>query len=137
MREIEACKYDASLFVEELKQMVCQLVQEVMQDNSNRRVASAQPVPAKKSKSSSAAQAKKAAAESSADKAEKPKRATRSRKKKTEEAAVPAQAPVQVKEGDVCPLCGKGRIIRGKTALGCSEWKAGCPFRSPLPDGEW
>lgn len=29
----------------------------------------------------------------------------------------------------VCPLCGKGRILRGKTAYGCSEYKSGCTFR--------
>lgn len=32
-------------------------------------------------------------------------------------------------EGQVCPLCGKGTIIKGKTAYGCSEWKNGCTFR--------
>lgn len=26
-------------------------------------------------------------------------------------------------EGKVCPLCGKGTIIKGNTAYGCSEWK--------------
>ena len=28
-----------------------------------------------------------------------------------------------------CPLCGKGVIIKGKTAYGCSEWRNGCTFR--------
>lgn len=31
--------------------------------------------------------------------------------------------------GMVCPLCGKGTIIKGHTAYGCSEWKSGCTFR--------
>lgn len=31
--------------------------------------------------------------------------------------------------GLVCPLCGKGTIIKGHTAYGCSEWKNGCTFR--------
>lgn len=31
----------------------------------------------------------------------------------------------------ICPLCGKGLILRGKTAYGCSEYKAGCMFRLP------
>jgi len=31
--------------------------------------------------------------------------------------------------GTVCPVCGKGKIIKGKTAYGCSEWKSGCTFR--------
>lgn len=26
-----------------------------------------------------------------------------------------------------CPLCG-GKVIKGKTAYGCSRWKEGCPF---------
>ncbi|MBL6446341.1 DNA topoisomerase 3 [Fulvivirga sp. 29W222] len=33
-----------------------------------------------------------------------------------------------------CPKCGKGRLIKGKTAYGCSEWKAGCDFRFTFAD---
>ncbi|MDY4927009.1 MAG: hypothetical protein SO142_07305, partial [Prevotella sp.] len=48
-------------------------------------------------------------------------------------ASPPPSAPgpsssLSVKEGDTCPLCGKGVIIRGRTALGCSRWKEGCTF---------
>ena len=28
-----------------------------------------------------------------------------------------------------CPKCGKGKVVKGKTAYGCSDWKAGCDFR--------
>ena len=38
-----------------------------------------------------------------------------------------------VKEGDRCPLCGKGIIIRGRTQLGCNRYKEGCNFRAPFP----
>jgi len=31
--------------------------------------------------------------------------------------------------GSVCPLCGKGTLLKGKTAYGCSEWKNGCAYR--------
>ena len=31
--------------------------------------------------------------------------------------------------GKPCPLCGKGHIIKGRTAYGCSEWKNGCGWR--------
>ena len=31
--------------------------------------------------------------------------------------------------GQPCPLCGKGHIIKGKTAYGCSEWRSGCGWR--------
>ncbi|MBL4706515.1 MAG: DNA topoisomerase III, partial [Flavobacteriales bacterium] len=31
-----------------------------------------------------------------------------------------------------CPKCKKGLILTGKTAWGCSEWKAGCDFKVPF-----
>lgn len=31
-----------------------------------------------------------------------------------------------------CPACSKGSILKGKSAYGCSEWKAGCKLRIPL-----
>ena len=31
--------------------------------------------------------------------------------------------------GTPCPLCGKGKLIKGRTAYGCSEWKNGCTYR--------
>ena len=34
--------------------------------------------------------------------------------------------------GKPCPLCGKGHIIKGKTAYGCSEWKSGCSWRKNI-----
>ena len=34
--------------------------------------------------------------------------------------------------GQTCPLCGKGYVIKGKTAYGCSEWKNGCTWRRPF-----
>lgn len=34
----------------------------------------------------------------------------------------------------LCPKCGKGTIVKGKTAYGCSEWKSGCDFRFSFED---
>jgi DNA topoisomerase-3 len=39
--------------------------------------------------------------------------------------------PVEAKP-IVCPKCKTGKIIKGKTAYGCSEWKGGCNFRIPF-----
>lgn len=36
------------------------------------------------------------------------------------------------KQEEICPLCGKGHILKGKAAYGCSEWKAGCNYRRPF-----
>ncbi|MCF0186169.1 MAG: DNA topoisomerase III, partial [Bacteroidaceae bacterium] len=49
--------------------------------------------------------------------------------------AKPKQQTLQPSDeliGKPCPLCGKGQIIKGKTAFGCSEWKSGCAFRLPF-----
>jgi len=55
-----------------------------------------------------------------------------SKKSTAPQAAIIPATPPAPKEGDLCPLCGKGHIIKGKTAFGCSEWKNGCTFRAPL-----
>lgn len=46
----------------------------------------------------------------------------------------PKAKPSAVQEGAVCPFCGQGTVIRGKTALGCSRWREGCTFRQPFAD---
>ena len=33
------------------------------------------------------------------------------------------------KSGAQCPVCKQGRVIRGKTAYGCSCWREGCNYR--------
>ena len=35
-------------------------------------------------------------------------------------------------EGQPCPRCRQGRIIRGRTAFGCNRWREGCEHRIPL-----
>ncbi|MCQ2343358.1 MAG: DNA topoisomerase 3 [Paludibacteraceae bacterium] len=47
--------------------------------------------------------------------------------------AVSRQRKPQIVEGQACPLCGKGIIIRGNTQFGCSRWREGCNFRAPFP----
>ena len=110
LREIEQHRYEARQFLDELKQMVTDIVTTVMLDNSNRRVAAA-VVEEKPKKAAS----KKAAAP---------------RPKKPQPA--PAAANPDAIIGQPCPLCGKGYVIKGKTAYGCSEWRNGCTYRKPF-----
>ena len=122
LREIEKRTYDARQFLEELKQMVQEVVHSVLSDNSNRRI--------------TIQDAAKAEAEKEAkEKKEPKKRAPRkpSVKKKVVKEETPVAAPI-IAVGQPCPLCGKGTIIQGKTAYGCSEWKSGCTFRKPLEE---
>ncbi len=46
-------------------------------------------------------------------------------KAKTAKAAKKSAVPDKVP----CPKCGKGTIVKGSTAYGCSAWKGGCDFR--------
>lgn len=125
LREIEKRTYNAGQFLEELKQMVSEIVMSVLSDNSNRHITIQAPVPEK-------GKGEKAAAASDKPKKEPKKRAPRkSATKKTEQAAGEKQS-ADVLVGQPCPLCGKGTVIKGKTAYGCSEWKSGCTFRKPF-----
>ncbi len=120
LREIEQHKYEARQFLDELKQMVTEIVTTVMLDNSNRRVAAAV-----------VEQPKKAT----------PKKKAAPKTKKTAEGIDSSQRTVPPGNdmpsstnsdaiiGQPCPLCGKGHIIKGKTAYGCSEWRSGCGWR--------
>ena len=37
--------------------------------------------------------------------------------------------PIKSLEQIVCPLCGKGHLLKGRTAYGCSEFRQGCSLR--------
>ena len=112
LREIEGKSYSATVFLEELKQMVGEVVHSVLSDNTNRRVTVIAETPQDTPK-----EAKK-------------KRTSAPKKQKTE-MKEPKDA-VKIDDsmlGKACPVCGKGIIIKGKTAYGCSDWKNGCTFR--------
>lgn len=116
LREIEQHKYEARQFLEELKQMVSEIVTKVMMDTSNRRVA----VTVQEEKPKKNAPPKGSSSE--------PKKAKTPGVVKTEAKSSPSGGI----EGAICPLCGKGHIIKGRTAYGCSEWKNGCGWRMAL-----
>ncbi len=44
----------------------------------------------------------------------------------------PSAMPAAPKVGDPCPTCGEGRVMRGRTSLGCSRWREGCGWRGPI-----
>lgn len=127
LREIERHNYDVRTFIDELKQMVGDIVRQVLSDNSNRRITVTEiPSPAEEIKAKAA---EKKARKAQTDGAKK----GNSGKKKKEAATAPAAtASTNLMEGQPCPLCGKGVILRGKTAFGCSEWRNGCTFRKPF-----
>ena len=143
LREIEKRSYDAATFISELKQMVTEIVYSVIRDTSNRRVAvtSEEDVKAaaKRGSAGKDAAAKSAPRKKAAPKTEKVEAKTGSASAAQGKSSVKAENNTSGAElfaddivGKVCPLCGKGTIIKGKTAYGCSEWKNGCGFRKPF-----
>ena len=120
LRDIEHKKYEAADFINELKQQVTEIVYDVLRDNSNRRVAITTDEDLKKAKKKKTAAPKKAAAKTTAS----TKNAAASPQPATSEPSADDSII-----GTTCPVCGKGTIIKGKTAYGCSNWKNGCTYR--------
>lgn len=125
LRDIEHKKYEAADFINELKQQVTEIVYDVLRDNSNRRVTITTDEDLKKAKKKKTAAPKKTAAKSAAT----------SSTASTKNAAASPQPTTSEPSADdsiigtTCPVCGKGTIIKGKTAYGCSNWKNGCTYR--------
>ena len=105
LRDIEHKKYDAAQFVEELKAQITEIVRDVLTDNTNRRVTVLTEEDLKK------------------------KPAARTKKKEKTPDTNSVESPILNQQ---CPLCGKGIIIKGKTAYGCSRWREGCNWRKPF-----
>ena len=106
LRDIERNGGSPEEFINGLKEQVTQIVNQVLADNSNRHVAAA---PA-------------ALVEKKGKPAQKEEKTTEQKTKR-------------LRAGMKCPLCGKGKVIKGKTAYGCSRWNdpnKPCQFRKPF-----
>lgn len=117
LRDIEHKKYDAALFINELKAQITEIVNDVLRDNSNRRITTTTDEDLKKKRTTRSTTRKKSATRSDG---------------KTSTTAKPAKPQPTADDsiiGTKCPLCGTGTIIKGKTAYGCSNWKNGCNYR--------
>lgn len=107
LREIERGAYDASIFLNEMRQMVTEVVREVYYDRTMERIELARILSEDKGKT------KGALGEDSGS----------SQKNKKEKSADEAQL--------VCPRCSRP-MIKGNTAWGCSGYNEGCNVRVPF-----
>ncbi len=105
LRDIEHKTYDPGQFINELKEQINQIVNDVLADNSSRITTTTEEDLKKKEP-------------------KKKKTAPKPKKLPTDDSII----------GKVCPVCGQGTIIKGKTAYGCSNWKGGCKFRLPFAE---
>lgn len=116
LRDIEHKKDDAADFINGLKQQVTEIVNDVLRDNTNRRVTVLTDEDLKKKKKTT-------------------KKKTTTAKADNKKADAPQPTPPDSTSADdsiigtTCPICGKGTIIKGKTAYGCSNWRNGCTYR--------
>ena len=136
LRDIEHKTYDPADFINGLKEQINQIVKDVLSDNSARHVTITTEEDLKKKPAARKTAARKSSAAS--------KTAADSSPTATSQTAAPAQPATATSQpatpaanedpmvGKPCPLCGKGTIIKGKTAYGCSNWKEGCQYRLPF-----
>lgn len=111
LRQIESGEYDARQFISDLTQKVTRMVTEVIRDP--------------RTMSALIEEEKTAVSEKGEEKKKRQRRSS-------SQSGNPADAsPV---EGDLCPKCLKGHLLRGRTALGCSRYAEGCDYRFPLPE---
>ena len=110
LRDIEHKSYDPAQFISELKQQIHEIVRQVLTDNSNRRITVLTEDDLKKKK-----------------KAPTRKKDNKEPKKQNNQ-LIPSDDLI----GQPCPLCGRGLIIKGKAAYGCSRWKEGCTYTLPF-----
>lgn len=112
LRQIEKGEYDAQLFLTEMKEMVSNLTYEVKNENGQLITIEAE---VKKENTTTPENEKN------------PQVAPKDVTKKSSDIKPKAEQALTT-----CPKCKKGTIIKGNTAMGCSEHKQGCNFKFPF-----
>ncbi len=108
LKEIERGEFNAGTFISNMKKMVDDLVYEVRSNNSVKRISSNSTVIANEEKQS--ANNKKITSSS------------RPRNKKKDKQLIEKK----------CLKCKQGKLLKGSTAFGCSEYKNNCHFTIPF-----
>ena len=106
LREIERGDYSATQFIDDLKKMIAEIVLNVLRDNNSGSIAVEQGKPGK------------------------PK-APSGREEKTKKPRAPRLKSI---EEIPCPVCGKGHLVKGNNAFGCSEYRNGCHTVLPFTE---
>ncbi|MDF1865670.1 MAG: DNA topoisomerase 3 [Saprospiraceae bacterium] len=111
LRDIETGKYFAKNFIADMKKMVVNLVEEVKVAPNTGKITAAVKKPFFEKK-----RVNKTANTSKMAKQNRP-------------------STIENPVGLSCPKCFKGKLLKGKTAFGCSRYSEGCSFRLPFEYG--
>lgn len=110
LRRIERGSYQASEFINDLKTLINNIVISVLSDNSNRKIDIPEQPNEKKSTKTT-------------DKPKQPK-------------SKPRKKIIKSLKEIACPICGKGYILAGRNAYGCSCFREGCKFLLPYSEAQ-
>lgn len=124
LRRIERNEYRAKDFLEELKLMVAEIVNKVKHDQTVRSITIQAPL----GEQGPNAEKEKSGTTSKKGRKVKEKKKNEDLSSRKEDIQGKSIQEIQP-EPILCPMCGKGHIMKGKTAYGCSDWKDGCNFR--------
>tara|TARA_R110002126_G_scaffold224174_1_gene369103 strand:- start:25915 stop:28398 length:2484 start_codon:yes stop_codon:yes gene_type:complete len=108
LKEIERGEFNAGTFINNMKKMVDELVYEVRSNTSKKRISS----------NVIASEAKRNQETSSNQKISPQGRNDKKSKKQV--------------AGKTCPKCKTGKLLKGSSAFGCSEYKNNCDFKIPF-----
>ncbi len=125
LRRIERGDYSPSEFIEDLKGQIGRIVNDVLTDASARRIDTGQAPGGSGGNAGAAANG----GGSPSGPGVAPGGSAAETKPKA-----PRKPAVRKLEQIVCPVCGKGHLLKGKAAFGCSEYKSGCPLRLPFEE---
>ncbi|MCM1138863.1 MAG: DNA topoisomerase 3 [Muribaculaceae bacterium] len=107
LRRIERGEYSASDFISELKTLINDIVINVLNDNSHAKIIVDNRRMGNEGDSTD----------------------SYSKSKDTPKPPKPRTPRITKFEQIVCPICGKGYILKGNTAYGCSRFREGCTLR--------
>lgn len=121
LRKIERGEFSAAQFIDELKVLISDIVLNVLRDNGNVAINIEEETKKKKTVTKKDGEAKKKTAKKKSD--------ANSDDTQSGKAAMPAASAITSLDQIACPLCGKGHLLKGHTAYGCSEYRNGCSLR--------
>ena len=120
LRDIEKGTFTLEYFMDELQAQLVSIIREVQNDNSTKKISSQNSAPARGTSSRPSSVGSRTTV----------RKGVKSATGKST-TVKPVYSDKTVKEGDKCPICGKGIVRKGPYGLFCSEYKtSGCRLKN-------
>ena len=126
LREIEGGTFQATTFVQNMKQMVTDLVTEV------RLAPAAAPIRANQTATRPQRRGQRKTSAKTTSRRKQPQQASTAPTQGKAKRTVGTQGSTTDLSGTDCPKCRRGQLLKGSTAYGCSRWREDCQWRLAL-----